>query len=205
MPIMNLLESKQIENFLTAEEVEKVTRLIESHSSTSAVEGYAQNYNWRYHNPETEAIRNILDPKFKQVFGRTFKVQGAHILDSKNPFMLHGDFNHPGSDADMIPEYTIIIPLSTYDSETIVFNEAIEGTNDFAEYKKNNDKHSKFQLDMKFCRSKLGHLDPKDLLYLSLKEVFPWKSGSMFAMDRRYFHCSSNGVPKRGIVMWTYQ
>jgi len=211
---MTLLESKQIENFLTAEEVKEVTRLIESHSTVSIMSGdygaqttgplISKNYNWEYHDSATAEIRAILDPKFEQVFGRTLRVQKSHILEATIPFMLHGDYQHPGNEPGMIPEYTIIIPLGDYDSSTVVFNEWIEHTNDFKEYRKQFTERPKLKLDPKFCLDKLSHLDSSDLFYLTLKEVFPWTNGSMLAMDRRYFHSSSNTGNKRGIVMWTY-
>jgi hypothetical protein len=211
---MTLLESKQIENFLTPKEVKEITRLIESHSTVSIMSGdygaqttgplIAKNYNWEYHDPATAEIRAILDPKFEQVFGRTLRVQKSHILEATVPFMLHGDYQHPGNEAGMIPEYTIIIPLGDYNSSTVVFNEWIEHTNDFKEYRKQFAERPPLQLDPKFCVHELLHLDPVDLYYLTLKEVFPWRSGSLFAMDRRYFHCSSKAADKRGIVMWTY-
>jgi len=211
---MTLLESKQIENFLTPEEVKEITRLIESQSTVSIMSGdygaqttgplIATNYNWEYHDPATADIRAILEPKFEQVFGKKLQVQKSHILEATIPFMLHGDYLHPGNTKDTIPEYTIIIPLGTYNSSTVVFNESIEHTNEFKEYRKQFSERPTLKLDPKFCLQELGHLEKNDLYYLTLKEIFPWTSGNMLAMDRRYFHCSSKAADKRGIVMWTY-
>jgi hypothetical protein len=66
----------------------------------------------------------------------------------------------------------------------------------------------KLKMDPKFCAGRLSHLHPHDMKYLSLHDTFTWNKGSVFAMDRRYFHCSDNyhrrGLnQKRAIVLWT--
>ena len=66
------------------------------------------------------------------------------------------------------------------------------------------------RIDPKFCAQNLSHLHPNDLKYLTIKETFDWTRGSLFAFDRRYFHCSDNfvkkGVPtKQAIILWAQE
>ena len=40
--------------------------------------------------------------------------------------------------------------------------------------------------------------------YLTIKEIFNWQKGTLFAFDRKLFHCSSNfgTSSKKAIVAW---
>jgi hypothetical protein len=207
---MNLLPIIKIDNFLTNLEILSIEKNICNHIHTRTIPYYLDNkltsnsIFWDYYG--LTEVFNILDNPLKKLLKISFKVQSARILDSRNPYKLHTDYNHSGDQT--VPAYTIIIPLEDYDSQTIVFNEFMEMTNEFEDYKKVNSPFENLQLDPKFCAKRLSHLHPSDLKYLSLLDTFDWKKGSMFAMDRRNFHCSDNYKKqnlnfKRGIVIWT--
>jgi hypothetical protein len=217
---MNLLPTHTIDNLFSSDEIDAVNKLIINLGTTyiddatdypdSGNQGrYAQkkiaNYvNWDYHaRPE---IEKILTPKIEQVIQRKLIVTEAHILEATLPYLIHTDVVH--HNRELNPEYTIIIPLDTYDSMTVCFNEWHDSTNDFEEFKKLYQGEKKLKLDPRFCVERLSHCHPKDLMYLTLHKTFDWNKGSMFAMDRRYFHCSDNFprrglVQKRAIVLWT--
>ena len=213
---ISMLESVNVDNFLSSNEVDQIEKLIyaqqyETHTHIGDRGRYinqsiAVNHRWKYHDGLNENIRNILDPKFIKLFGKYPKVGDSHILDSKIPYLLHTDFIHTEIE-NLNPEYTIIIPLDDYNSTTVIFNE-YANFNDFEEFKANYSGDINLRIDPVFCKQYLSHIHPHDLKYLTIKETFPWKKGSMFAVDRRYFHCSDNfcknGISnKRAIILWT--
>ena len=93
----------------------------------------SNNIGWDYHN--NLEIQSILTPKLEQLLQRQLKVADAHVLESKIPYLLHTDYIHNNQGHN--PEYTIIIPLDTYDSITVCFNERSDDYNDFEIYKTN--------------------------------------------------------------------
>jgi hypothetical protein len=135
-------------------------------------------------------------------------IDGIQILRSKNPYDVHSDWvvtNNQVPIADPIinpPTYTVIIPIVDGDYKTIIFDQSAK-YNNFSKYKKLNHKLENYCEDYewdKYC----GHCIKDDQKYLTIKEVFHWKRGTMFAFDRRLFHCSANfgNTPKMAIVMW---
>lgn len=162
---------------------------------------------WDYHDhPEVE---KILTPKLERMLQKKLMVSDSYILEANIPYPVHTDFVDFVDNAQGYnPEYTILIPLDTYDSITVCFNEWANH-NDFDHFKKNYQDEKKIKMDLKFCADRLSHLHPFDLKYLTLHDTFAWNKGSAFAMDRRYFHCSDN-FPKRGlaqkraIALWTF-
>jgi hypothetical protein len=164
----------------------------------------ANNIHWNYHRcPE---IEKILTPKLEQLLQRQLLVTDAHILEAKLPYLVHTDFIH--NNQGHVPEYTVIIPLDTYDSVTVCFNEWAEDYNDFEIFKQSYQGEKKLRIDPGFAVDRLNHIHPKDIVYLTVHDTFAWRKGSVFAMDRRYFHCSDNfvkrGLPtKRAIILWT--
>lgn len=210
---MSLLPTFNAESIFTPEEIDTVdqyiqiqkTRNISVDSGRYLDSGYlgrhagkiiANNTYWDYHNsPE---IEKILTPKLENLLQKKLIVPNAHILESKIPYLIHNDFIHHNSQGSN-PEYTILIPLDTYNSITVCFNEWAENYNDFEIFKQNYSGETKLKMDPKFCANRLSHLHPMDLKYLTLHDTFAWNKGSVFAMDRRYFHCSDN-FSKRGLV-----
>ena len=100
------------------------------------------------------------------------------------------------------PSYTVVIPLLDGDYKTIVFDQGAK-YNNFNDYKKLNSELKEYCDDHdwnKYC----GHCDKEDQKYLTIKNVFPWKRGTLFAFDRMLFHCSANfsKLSKKAIVMW---
>jgi hypothetical protein len=209
---MSILPTHNVENLFTTEEINVVNQYIVSnvHYNIDDAGSYfdsgrngkyagqviATNIHWNYHqHPEVE---KILTPKLEHLLQKKLIVNDAHILESMIPYRIHTDVisnNNQG----LTPEYNILIPLGTYDSITVCFNEWAENYNDFEIFKQNYSGETKLKMDPKFCANRLSHLHPKDLMYLTLHDTFAWNKGSVFAMDRRYFHCSDN-FPKQGIV-----
>jgi hypothetical protein len=217
---MNLLPTYIFENVFSINEIDEVVSLIKNHGYSldddsslypdTGKDGrnqgkiIANNIFWDYH--QFENIANILTPKLEKIIKKKLIVTEAHLLLSKIPYLIHTDFVHDNK--GLTPEYTLLIPIDTYDSYTICFNEWAEEFNDFAIYKLNCKEEPTLRIDPKFCADRLSHLHPNDLKYLTIHETFKWNKGSVFAMDRRYFHCSDNYKKrkidgKNAIVLWT--
>jgi hypothetical protein len=218
-----MLPTIKIENLFNADEINTLDRLILNAGSSSIDNGVysdadtpipgqrVANYiHWDYH--KCADIESILTPRLEKILCLKMLVPDAHILESDIPYKIHTDVLHLDQGyrhfKDHDPAYTIIIPLDTYDSITVCFNEWLEDSNDFEIFKKNYQGEKTLKIDPKFCAARLSHIHPLDLAYLSIHETFSWTKGSMFAMDRRYFHCSDNFLKrkinqKRAIVLWT--
>lgn len=217
---MSILPTINVENIFAPDELQTVDRLISTigqfkidnsneyndsgKNGKFAGQTIANHIYWDYHRePE---IESILTPKLEKLLDKKLIVTDAHLLESKIPYQIHTDFLH--NDHGLRPEYTILIPLDTYDSITVCFNEWSEESNDFEIFKQNYQGEKILKLDPKFCIQRLTHIHPHDLKYLTLHDTFAWNQGSVFAMDRRYFHCSDNFSrralsQKRAIVLWT--
>jgi hypothetical protein len=216
-----MLPTIKIENLFESQEIDHLNQLILNVGKSSIDDGiYSEsdktsrrmaNYiHWDYH--ECSEIESILTTRLEKSLNQKMLVPDAHILESYIPYKIHTDFIHDDRGPDGFrardPAYTIIIPMDTYDSITVCFNEWLEYSNDFEIFKKNYQGEKTLKIDPKFCAARLSHLHPMDLAYLSIHETFSWTKGSMFAMDRRYFHCSDNFSKhklnqKRAIVLWT--
>jgi len=162
---------------------------------------YSKNYRWDFYSDEAQPIFNIISPHLP----KNTVVARSHILESFYPYELHTDIGHAGS--TNIGEYTILIPLDDYNSQTFVFNEYSTTSNEFEDFKKDYTGDLKLKIPREDVL-KLTHLHPKDVLHLSLKEKFIWKKGNLFAFDRRYYHCSDNYLKsghtsKRAILIFT--
>ena len=211
---MSLLPTVNIENVFTSDELKTVDQYaqkigrVQIHDSGGYPDSgrhgkhagrvISNNIYWDYH--QCPEIEKILTKKLEHLLQRKLIVADARILESKIPYLIHTDLiNVLCEDQGFNPEYTVLIPLDTYDSISVCFNEWAENYTDFEIFKQNYSGEMKLRIDSNFCASRLSHLHPKDLMYLTLRDTFAWNKGSVFAMDRRYFHCSDN-FPKRGLV-----
>jgi hypothetical protein len=156
-----------------------------------------------------EKTLDIITTKIKKEFGDDIIIHGKHILNSYQPYKIHTDgiLGDSGIDENNYGAWTIVIPLETCDSHTIIFNEWYVHTKSLTDYinagaeKKNlipNEIHKKY-LSAEFK----PYMD-----YLSLDVIFPWKKGSLMAASRYKFHSSDNfpvnGLTnKRAIILWT--
>jgi hypothetical protein len=218
---MSILPTHNVQNLFTTEEIDAVNQYVVSNgqyniddtdsypdsgrNGKNAGRVIATKIHWNYH--QHLEVEKILTPKLEHVLQKKLMVTESHILESKIPYLIHNDFIHHNNQGSN-PEYTILIPLDTYNSITVCFNEWAENYNDFEIFKQNYSGETKLKMDPKFCANRLSHLHPMDLKYLTLHDTFAWNKGSVFAMDRRYFHCSDNFskrglVQKRAIVLWT--
>jgi len=163
---------------------------------------------WRYYNKNFELIKNILDPKLKEIFDYDFVIDHSHILDSHVPYSIHTDYWQVKNFRQLEPAHSIIIPLDNYNSNTVIFNEnsKIKRLDEYINQENPQRNITKISTDL--VKNYLSHID-KDLLdYLSIKEILKWNKGCLIAFDRKYFHCSDNyygnGLSgKKALILWT--
>ena len=136
------------------------------------------------------------------------KIDGMQITDMIKPFDIHNDYlvqmnQVPLSDPTINkPAYTIIIPLVDGAYQTLVFNQRAM-FNNFSEFKKQNKELDKYVSDAEWKRY-CGHCHLEDQKYLTIKKIWHWQKGNLFAFDRCNLHASANfTTPKRAIVIWS--
>jgi hypothetical protein len=207
-----LLPSILKENFLSSDEVDFVENFINQHHTTydDIIENTLNSYyyTWPYYNKDYKVVREIFDSKIKNLIELNLIIDHSHILDSKKPYTVHTDFYQRRSLSSLTPAYTFIIPLADYNSNTIVFEQYSELKN-FDEYLNTTDASPVANpLTTEFVNRYVDHFPKEVLPYLSVKEVFNWKKGSLHACDRRYFHSSDNYIKnnltgKKAFIFWT--
>lgn len=172
---------------------------------------YSNHYIWDYHSTENKDIFEILNKKIEQVTGLKSHVTQSYILESFFPFEIHTDLIHSAMGSTLAdnkePAYTILVPLDDYDTHTVVFNEYSENSCELAEFKENYTGELKLRIPKELVLT-LTHVHPKDLMYLTLQDVYQWQKGSVIAFDRGHYHCSDNYIKagvasKRAILLQT--
>lgn len=133
-------------------------------------------------------------------------IDGLQILHAVKPYDVHTDFivqknQVPISNPDhSTPTYTVIIPMCD-NFRTVIFDQSGK-YNNFSQYKQQKDPlqdHCSDQQWQEHC----SHCHDEDQKYLTIKKVFDWRVGNLFAFDRELFHCSANfSGRKQAIVLW---
>jgi hypothetical protein len=211
-----LLPSIIQENFLDQDELKFIEQMVlDKHhiyndfSTSNDSNQTAIYYVWKFYDKAMEPIKQILEPKFKNITGlKNLVVDHSHIFESIVPYQIHTDFFQNRMFKNMNPAYTIIIPIDETPSNTLVFNESSE-LKSVAEWgKTTNATYNKNPIDQNIIDKYLSHIQPEILKYLSLKEIFEWRPGAIHFCDRKYFHCSDNFKfnnidRKRAFIFWT--
>jgi len=210
-------DSRTIPNFLSDQELETIERIVEQNRTEKNT--YRDTTHSSGHNAVTHGfflwmdqyreIRNILEPRLRKHFGETLKLPTTHILNAYVPYGIHTDVVSGGFDPEGPDDaaWTFIIPLDTYNSNTIVFEQQHDTIKTMDKWTEavNPEPH---EIDDEFHQKYLTHVDRLDLRYLTPEAVFPWRRGDLFAASRRKFHTSDNfpshGLEcKRAIVIWS--
>ena len=226
---MKTIDTRIIPNFLSDSEIATIEQFVMQnpdetwdswHEKDNQRIVDANYYDFDFYNAKNQAIIDILKPKFDQHFGSDLYIQQIHILNAVLPYTVHSDAIL--RDGIALPEgygpaWTFIIPVETVNSHTIVFNEYSEEatseldnqiTKDIVFRTQTQKPYRPPRIDDETAQKYFSHIDRKSLDYLSIKEIFPWTKGSLFAADRRSFHTSDNFLAnglkyKRAILSWT--
>lgn len=156
-----------------------------------------------------------LDSKFVTDFDKMLQntqefvghsIDGIQILHSFLPFDVHSDWIVQNNRIPLCdpktnpPSYTLIAPLVS-DFSTIVFDQEGE-YNRFEDYKRSNNKVEN-RISDDIWNQYLKHCHNEDRDYLSIKKIFEWKVGDLFAFHRKFFHSAGYFTThKQAIVAW---
>ena len=201
------------ENFLSRDEIafieDQVLSLGDHYDDIQNGIQHSYYKTWSYYNKKFAPIKEILEPKFRKLLNFNFVVDHSHILQSIEPYTIHTDWNQNRMIEKLTPAYTLIIPIQDVRSNTVVFNQHSTLKN-FRQWVK--EEHPPIlpkdeQITDEIREKYLTHIEAEWLRYVSLKEIFHWKPGSIHAADRKYFHCSDNyhknGIKeKHAFVFW---
>jgi hypothetical protein len=218
-----------IENFLTEEELNEIERLFRSKddlriekekmgikmSDTHLHSGVSdmRSIYWYPGMSTLASIHDIVNKKIKASFGNDIQCNDWHILNAYRPYDLHSDSlddEQPGTSIPDNTEYawTFLIPLNDYDTNTIVLNEESYDTKIFRKWIERTNAPIKDAIDDETYEKYFSHQNREDVRYVSIDTIFPWKKGTLLAMNRHRLHCSDNfykkGVfEKRALVSWS--
>lgn len=152
---------------------------------------------------------DIITTKIKKEFGDDVEIHGKHILNSYQPYKIHTDgiLGESGIDENNYGAWTIVIPLETCNSNTIIFNEWYVPTKSLIDYINEGAEKKNGVSDEVYEKHLSAEFKPY-MEYLSLDVIFPWKRGSLMAASRYKFHASDNFpanglLNKRAIILWT--
>ena len=199
----------EITKFLNAQELdlaEKVVNAPEDYFDDGGVHNNKLTSSQQWLTPQDELYK-VIQQKLDQVAlfnGQT--IDGLQILHAVKPYDVHTDYivqknQVPLSDPSVKrPTYTVIIPMSEQ-FQTVIFDQS--GTyNNFSQYKQDHDALQDHCTDQQW-REHCSHCHDEDQRYLTIKKIFNWKVGNLFAFDRELFHCSANfSGHKQAIVLW---
>jgi len=158
--------------------------------------------------PKYPKVNKILKDAVQKHFGPDIHIHASHILTAFYPYLTHTDavYGEYGIDDKNFGAYTLIIPLDTFLSSTIIYNEYSDKTKLVHVYMQDHKPINK--IDDDFFNKYLTHEARECSNYLSVEKVFDWNSNSCLAMSRYKFHGSDDffghGIPyKQALIMWT--
>ncbi len=101
---------------------------------------------------------------------------------------------------------TIIVPLYTCNTNTIIFNEKLPNLVEVGKYIDSLENVN--SIDDETYEKYLTHMPREWTNKLTIDTIFPWIAGDILVFDRHKIHCSDNyeknGLTnKRGLVIWT--
>jgi hypothetical protein len=167
-------------------------------------------YTWKFYDRQFQDLQDILLPLFQFHSNLDLIVDHSHVLDSFIPYEIHTDYRQDRMLTKLEPAYTIIIPLDTYASHTIAFEQhsKFKQVEQYFENEQPLPVELSRQISQADKNKYLSHIPDHQLNYFSIKEIFAWQKGSVYFCDRQYFHCSDNYTSlglsgKKALVFWT--
>lgn len=156
---------------------------------------------------DNEFTKKLLTRMKMNQFLHNSKYDSVQVMHAYQAYDVHSDWNTQKNQViinDPVkdpPSYTVLMPLTSGDYSTVVFEQ--QGKyNNFSEYKSANSplhKHISDEDWQRYC----SHCHAEDQQYLTLLQVFDWQVGDLFAFERTLFHCSANfNTEKKAIVGW---
>ncbi len=228
---MTNINTLTIENFLSDSEIQEIEEMYKNGEASLKIDDVPEippemnldrtaNY-WHFDIYNNLRLNEILLLKLKKIFHKDLYVDDCHILESFYPYVVHTDAvafdesinGHQDGTVQANTGYTsgwtFIIPLDTYNSHTIIFDQEVPLIKVPCTWiQKENPPILDSISDDIYEKYLKRAISREEARYLSIEEIFPWKKGSLSATSRGKFHCSDdfigNGLKsKRAIVMWT--
>ena len=213
-------ETKTIPNFLSDDEILELEEIWAQPSvniiTDEGPDKHAQhnsNYVFLTLLEHKERVAEIIDTKIKKYFHPDIIVGDWHLHDSLKPYPLHGDAYDEKESATYLPDdvdyaWTFIIPLDTYNANTVIFNESSPDLKNMFDWIHERNPPKKHSITDEVYEQYLTHCDRMTCEHLSIEEIFPWNKGWLNGTDRRRIHCSDDysnrGLTgKRGLVAWS--
>lgn len=213
-------KSQVIENFLSDNELFEIEKEFRYHYDTKVwIEGtehemQAHSHYW-YPGPSyAEKLCSYLNSKIQLLFPNN-TCDNWHILNAFKPYGIHTDSLDDEHDAGThsLPDgyrfgWTFLIPLADFDTNTIIFNEGSDKMKVSTKWIEKENRTPQNVIDDETREQYLSHQGKDIVDYFSIERVFPWKKGTLLAMDRSSFHCSDNFIKKnvlekRALIGWS--
>jgi 2-polyprenyl-3-methyl-5-hydroxy-6-metoxy-1,4-benzoquinol methylase len=222
------LKTQVIPNFFNNSELFEIEKIFRTHSDTiiqiekmgvelgneqGMTHPEARAHYWFPGPSSQHKIGKILSDKLSHYFSREIMCTDWHILNSFQPYDIHADGYDLNNLGTHLPEgweyaYTFLIPLDTYDTKTIIFEQesyTFKGGRNWLKHDKpelldviDDDTHKKY----------FSHCDREIVRHLSIDTEFKWEKGELLAASRHALHASDNYLnnrilEKRALVGWS--
>ena len=152
----------------------------------------------------------LIKTRMSDKFGPDLYIGVCNVLNAIDPYKTHTDgiYGQYGIDQGHFGAYTCVLPLDTYDSHTIIFDQSYEKTKIPDDWIRDSNAQPLDAIDDETYEKYFTHERRELMRYFSIETVFPWKKGDLLVASRYKFHTSddfkSRGIPvKRAIIMWT--
>lgn len=200
----------ELNQWITADEIQQLIAITSEWKKIdyTAKEGKFSNQlvatqSWHRWN-NTDELGQLLGKKIIDVIG-PHRVIEVDYVELYLPWDIHCDYVR--EDKGRVPYYSLLIPLESYESRTVFFDQTAD-YNDFWKYKKSNQPIEN-PVDLDFWNKNLSHCWDDDRLHLSLKYVsHNWRAGNAIFFKRELFHSSDdyhtrNSHPKKFLQILT--
>lgn len=183
-----------LKQFYNSQDVEKINNSILEHLKNPT---FVNDAGWATYYSVGEEVDAFLNSTLPKLENETLCI---HYYVSPGTSGPHSDKGYTNKGR------TFIMPLATYNSYTIVFDQ-IQEIGVF------NDKFFNSAPNVKvdsFANTSinLSHLSPGQTTKLTIETEFYWNCGDILIFDRKKIHCSdyfiaNHPTPKKGIVIWS--
>lgn len=222
------LQTQVIPNFFNNSELFEIEKIFRQNSDTEIriekmgvelgneqgkTHSEARAHYW-YPGPSSQAkIIKILSDKLSQHFSREIVCMDWHILNSFQPYDIHADGYDLNNVATHLPEsweyaYTFLIPLDTYDTSTIIFEQESYTYKGGQHWFSHDKPEILDSIDDATYEKYFTHCDREIVKHLSIETIYNWEKGGLLAVSRHALHASDNYLDnyileKRALVGWS--
>ena len=191
----------EIQNWVDPSEIEQISKIVADWKRVEFCPDYGRwpselvaVQSWHTWN-DNDALGQLFKNRMNQLLGANIKVVEVDYVELHLPWDIHSEASR--EEKGSAPWYTFIVPLESYASRTMIFDQTADEYNDFHRYKQSNPK-AKMPVDLKFWEDNLSHCWDEDREYLSLKYVGrDWVAGDTLFFKRNLFHSSDNFHTKK--------